>query len=229
MNGAKVQRRIVRPQNLAGILIDDLRNRILSGEFEGGTLLRQEQLAHEYGVSRMPVREALRQLDSEGLVIVQTNRGAIVTELSLAEIDEIFDLRIMLEVDLLDRAIPRMTAVSFARSERILAELDEAYAGRDTAQWGMLNGKFHMSLYEPSGRSISLSLVNRISLQVDRYLRLQITMMNAMSDGALEHRMLLDMCREQKKQDALALLSTHISRTKAQLMEILARRDDQER
>ncbi|HUH40260.1 MAG TPA: GntR family transcriptional regulator [Castellaniella sp.] len=224
MDTASNQRKIIKRQNLASMLVDDLRKRLLSGEFGGGTLLRQEQLAQEYGVSRMPVREALRQLDSEGLVVMQTNRGATVSELSLAEIDEIFDLRVVLELDLLRRAIPNMTPASVAKSQGILQELDQAYAHRDTAQWGMLNGKFHMSLYEPSGRSISLSLVSRISVQVDRYLRLQIAMTETMSNGALEHQMMLDLCRDKKSQEALDILATHIGRTKDQLIQILSAR-----
>jgi DNA-binding GntR family transcriptional regulator len=221
---ASSQRKPLKRQNLASMLVDDLRKRLLCGEFSSGTLLRQEQLAQEYGVSRMPVREALRQLDSEGLVIMQANRGATVSELSLAEIDEIFDLRVFLELDLLERAIPNMTPVSIDKSQRILDELDAAYATRDIAQWGSLNGKFHMSLYEPSGRSISLSLISRISLQVDRYLRLQISMTEAMTDGAIEHKAMLDLCSQGKTAEALELLATHIRRTKAQLIDILSAR-----
>jgi DNA-binding GntR family transcriptional regulator len=221
---ASSQRKPLKRQNLAAMLVDDLRKRLLSGEFSGGTLLRQEQLAQEYGVSRMPVREALRQLDSEGLVIMQANRGATVSELSMAEIDEIFDLRAVLELDLLKRAIPNMTRASIDKSRRILDELDEAYTTRDIAQWGALNGKFHMSLYEPSGRSISLSLVNRISLQVDRYLRLQISRTDAMIDGSVEHKAMLDLCGQGKTTEALELLATHIRRTKAQLISILSAR-----
>ncbi|MBE0690195.1 MAG: GntR family transcriptional regulator [Anaerolineae bacterium] len=224
MEQALSQRKPLKRQNLASMLVDDLRKRLLCGEFSGGTLLRQEQLAQEYGVSRMPVREALRQLDSEGLVIMQTNRGATVSELSLAEIDEIFDLREVLELDLLERAIPNMTPESLDKSRRILDELDEAYTTHDIAQWGALNGKFHMSMYEPAGRSISLSLVNRISLQVDRYLRLQISMTEAMTDGAVEHKAMLDLCAQGKTAEALELLATHIRRTKAQLIGILSAR-----
>lgn len=224
METATPQRKILKRQNLASMLVDDLRKRLLSGEFAGGTLLRQEQLAHEYGVSRMPVREALRQLDSEGLVDIETNRGAIVSELSLAEIDEIFDLRLVLELDLFERAMPNMTPAALDKAQGFLDELDKAYAKRDIAQWGILNGKFHMSLYEPANRTISLSLVNRLSLQVDRYLRLQITMTDAMLDGATEHKAMLDLCRDGKSAEALDMLATHIRRTKEQLIGILSAR-----
>jgi DNA-binding GntR family transcriptional regulator len=117
-----------------------------------------------------------------------------------------------------------MTPASIGKSREILVELDQAYATRDIARWGALNGKFHMSLYEPSGRTISLSLINRISLQVDRYLRLQISRTTAMTDGAVEHKAMLDLCSQGKTAEALDMLATHIGRTRAQLVGILSAR-----
>lgn len=216
------QDKTLKRQNLASMLVDDLRNRILSGELGGNTLLRQEQLAQEYGVSRMPVREALKQLDSEGLVVVENNRGAIVSELSKHEIEEIFDLRLMLELDLLSRSIPNITEAAIEKAQGILNELDRAYETQNIAHWGMLNAQFHMSLYEPANRPVSLSLASRLGIQADRYLRLQIVNTTDIMNGAVEHQMLLDLCKQQKADEALALLSTHIRRTKEQLMDIFS-------
>jgi len=217
-------RRVIKRQNLASTLVDDLRKRIISGEFPGGTMLRQAQLADEYGVSRMPVREALHQLDAEGLVETIANKGALVTELSLAEIDEIFDIRATLEPDLLARAIPNITQDAIDEIQAVLHELDEAYQTRDVEHWGTLNAKFHISLYKPSGRSISLSFIHRISLQVDRYIRIQLVMTNAMTDGAEDHLQLFELAKAGETKKAVALLNTHIQRTKEQLLAILAAR-----
>jgi len=217
-------KRILKRQSLASTLAEDLRKRIINGEFAGGTMLRQEQIAQEYGVSRMPVREALHQLDAEGLVVTQANRGALVAELSLAEIDEIFDLRMALEPDLLARAIPNMTADTLARSQSILRELDGAYETGDIGHWGALNAKFHLSLYEPSGRSVTLSFIHRISLQVDRYIRLQMAMTDSVSDGSADHQRIFDLTRDGKTPEATALLTEHIQHTKEQLRGILSAR-----
>ncbi len=214
-------KRILKRQSLASTLAEDLRKRIINGEFEGGTMLRQEQIANEYGVSRMPVREALQQLNSEGLVVTQANRGALISDLSLAEIDEIFDLRLLLEPDLLARAIPRMTPQSLAKSEAILQELDESYEAGNLGHWGALNTKFHLSLYELSDRSVTLSFIHRINVQVDRYIRLQMAMTDAVSDGSSDHHRILDLSRDGKTQEATALLAEHISQTKEQLCGIL--------
>ncbi|MCZ2441162.1 MAG: GntR family transcriptional regulator [Burkholderiales bacterium] len=221
-------RRILKSQSLASKLTEDLRKRIINGEFSVGTMLRQEQIAQEYGVSRMPVREALHQLDAEGLVVSQANRGALVTELSLSEINEILDLRLMLEPDLLARAIPNMTAETIAKSQAIQHQLDGAYETGDIGHWGKLNAEFHLSLYEPSGRSVTLAFIHRISVQVDRYMRLHMALTDSMLDGAADHHRLLALSIGGKVREAKALLVEHIRCTKAQLALILSARMPQE-
>jgi len=201
-------KRTLHRQNLASTLAEDLRGRIIRGELAGGTMLRQEQLA----------------VDAEGLIISHLHRGAQVVELSSVELNEIFDLRLMLEPDLLARAIPRMSAESLAKSQALLDALDHAYATGDTSHWGMLNADFHLSLYEPSGRSVTLAFLRRISVQADRYIRLQITLTDAVSDGAQEHQRMFALSRDGDVPAATRLLTRHISRTREQLLRILSPR-----
>src|SRR5665213_669675 len=87
-----------------------LRERILRGVYADDTPLRQDALAAELGVSRIPIREALRQLEAEGLVVFNPHRGAVVSSLSVDEIDELFELRSQIESDLVRRAVSRTTA-----------------------------------------------------------------------------------------------------------------------
>src|SRR5262245_8813272 len=90
-------------------LRESLQERILDGEFEEGETLVQDTLAEEYGVSRIPVREALRQLEACGLVSIETHRGAVVSGIPTEQIEELYDLRGFLETDALRRAIPKLT------------------------------------------------------------------------------------------------------------------------
>src|SRR5512138_1964205 len=99
----------IQRQTVASMTVAALRERILRGDYPEGDPLRQDALADELGVSRIPVREALRQLEAEGLVTFSPHRGAVVSTLSLEEIQELFELRADIESDLLGRAIPRMT------------------------------------------------------------------------------------------------------------------------
>src|SRR5215212_9900740 len=96
----------IQRQTIASMTLEAVRERILRGDYPEGEPLRQDALAEELGVSRIPIREALRQLEAEGLVTFNPHRGAIVSTLSLAEIDEIFSLRADIESDLVRRAVP---------------------------------------------------------------------------------------------------------------------------
>src|SRR3954452_24316566 len=98
----------VRRQTLTGMTADAIRERILLGHYPEGEPLRQDALGAELGVSRIPVREALRQLEAEGLVTYSPHRGAVVSHLSLKEIRELFELRALIEADLTRRSVPRM-------------------------------------------------------------------------------------------------------------------------
>src|SRR5215216_4305615 len=105
----------IQRQTIASMTIKALRDRILRGDYPEGEPLRQDAIADELGVSRIPVREALRQLEAEGLVVFNPHRGAIVSSLSLDEIDEVFALRGDIEAGLIRRAIPLLDADDLAR------------------------------------------------------------------------------------------------------------------
>ncbi|MEX0304728.1 MAG: GntR family transcriptional regulator, partial [Leisingera sp.] len=166
-------RRAVSRQSLPEVIASDIRERILSGELSEGETIRQEALAEEYDVSRMPIREALKRLDAEGLVQFANNRGATVTKHSLREIGEIFELRVLLEVELFREAIPRMTEADFAQCQKILDKLEDSYAADQVAKWGSLNSEYHAALYAAADRSLTNELLHRINLQSDRYVRMQ--------------------------------------------------------
>src|SRR5215210_7340520 len=97
------------------LIADSLREDILRGTIPAGQPLRQEELANRFGVSRLPVRDALLRLEAQGLVVVFPNRGAFVVSLSVDEVREIYDLRVLLEGDLVEHAVPRMTADDWRR------------------------------------------------------------------------------------------------------------------
>ena len=100
-------------QNTADRIAEALRKAILQGQLHSGQSLRQDEIAATFQVSKIPVREALFQLQAEGLVDIIHNRGAIVTSLNTAEIEELYTMRIALETIALRRAIPRMTTADF--------------------------------------------------------------------------------------------------------------------
>lgn len=216
------QKRAVVRQSLPDVIVADLRKRILSGDLAEGELIRQELLAAEYDVSRMPIREALKRLDAEGLVVFQNNRGATVTKHTLEEIAEIFDLRILLEVDLFRRSIPKMTERDFNACEQILEAMQRSYAGGQVAEWGPLNEEYHNTLYSASGRELTQALLERASVQSNRYVGMHIDELNKSDNAQKDHQALLDLARSGDVDAAAEMLRSHIENTKVQMLELIA-------
>lgn len=195
----------------AQYVADDLRHRILSGEFKGGTQLRQDALAGDYGVSRIPVREALLTLESEGLVEFHPHRGAFTTELSVTMIRELFDLRVLLETHLLQHALPNMTPEILESAEAILLEYDAALdSGSQIDNWSEYNFAFHKTLYSPANLPEAMSLVTHLNTRSDRYIRMQLLYTQAIEKAESEHHALLEFSRQGNIDDACDLLRQHI-------------------
>jgi DNA-binding GntR family transcriptional regulator len=196
-----------------------LRQRILTGDLKSGQPIRQEQIAQELGVSRIPLREALKQLEAEGFVTIEPHKGAIVSTLSLADVEELFELRIHMETWLLRDAIPRMREADFARLDAII---DESRLPDNLAHWGDINWRLHEAMYRPAGKPISVRFLKRIHDNLDRYLRLQITLTQDWDRAHGEHQQLIELSRAGDVETAVALLERHIRHTARALAEALA-------
>ncbi|AUG55625.1 GntR family transcriptional regulator [Thalassospira marina] len=200
---------------------EDLRERILSGDFLAGTQLRQDAIATEYNVSRIPVREALQRLDAEGLVTFQPHKGAIVAQLSLDEIEELFEVRRLLECELLRHSVPRLSADDIRAATEILDVYDEALRAGDIARWGELNRQFHERLYQASNRPKTLEIVRTIGNNTVRFTRAQLALSGATERAEREHHDILDACRAGNVSLAVSLLDQHISDSCKSLIECL--------
>ncbi|WP_295691253.1 GntR family transcriptional regulator [uncultured Maricaulis sp.] len=186
----------ITPASVVDQLAARIRARILGNEFKPGEALRQEALADVYKVSRMPIREALRRLEVEGLVVFHPNRGVTVSEVSAAEMSELFDIRQQLEPGLFAQAIERAGASDIAAVEAIRARETAALAEGDTARLGALNREFHAALHAPADRPRTQAIVLSLNQHIDRYVRLQLSLgANARKTANSEHDGLLDALR----------------------------------
>jgi DNA-binding GntR family transcriptional regulator len=208
-------------RTMSGDVAAALRGRILDGTFAEGSNLRQDALALQLGVSRIPLREAFQQLAAEGLVTLVPHRGAVVSSLSLEDIEELFDLRALIEPDLLERAVPRMTSVDLAKAESALNAYDDSFDAADIVSWGDINRRFHMALHAPAGRRRSLALVESLLANTDRYTRLQLALTDGIARAQREHRILLELCRAGRTSAAGELLRAHIQHAAADLLAFL--------
>jgi len=215
--------RPIERRTVAAEAAEILRRRILSGDLKAGQPIRQEQIAQELGVSRIPLREALKQLEAEGFVTIEPHKGAVVSTLSLAEVEELFELRIRLETWLLADAIPRMREADFAHLDAII---DESRAmdnhGDNLAHWGDINWRLHEAMYRPAGKPVSVKLLKRIHDNLDRYLRLQITLSQDWDRAHRDHRELIELSRAGDVKAAVTVLERHIRDTARALEQALA-------
>jgi DNA-binding GntR family transcriptional regulator len=212
----------IQRSGLPETLAASLQERILSGDFKEGDQLIQDAIAREYEVSRMPVREALRQLEAAGLVKLRLHKGAVVTSVPTEQIAELFHLRCLLESDLLAAALPKMRPADLSAANELLLQLEVAYEQKAVDQWGPLNWAFHRRLYEPSGRIQTLQMVQSINLQTERYIRLQLTLTKSFAVANAEHRKLLRLCAGRDHHSAVQYLVKHIDEAGRKLLRVIA-------
>ena len=213
----------LKHRTLSAAIVDRLRQAILDGTHPAGSQLRQDALAETYGVSRIPVREALFQLEAEGFVRIAPHKGAIVSELSLDEVNDVFDLRALLEPRMLAESAPRFDAGDFAALDAIQARFERAIAARDVGQWGAINAEFHMALYAKARQPRTQSIVAALLQTSDRYTRVQLSNTTAMGTAEQEHAELVRLCRAGRFAEACAFLVRHIDSVRSDLLRVLVR------
>lgn len=165
-----------------------LRVAIYDGQFEDGEELNQVELATHFQVSRVPIREALRQLQAENLVRSIAHRRAIVVGLDLDEMLELIEIRAVLEGFLVAKAGPRLDPAALRRLNELCDEADRI---KDYGyNWVLKNWEFHRTLYQPSRSKAAIEMVEHLNLRVERYVR-RSGGARRLREAAAEHRRIL--------------------------------------
>jgi len=215
MDGLSADAAAPKPQTVADRIAAILREAIAAGSLPAGTPLRQDELAQRFGFSRMPIRDALRQLDAEGVVTIHPTRGAFVARMDSREIAEIFAVRALLEREALRLALPKLGDDDLRRAAVLLDQLD---AEADVARWGALNRDFHLALYRPCGNARLIDLIDAQHRAADRYVRVLLANLDYRNRSQHEHRKLLAACRKGAEEKGLSWLSRHLSDGSARLI-----------
>ncbi|EJM11037.1 transcriptional regulator [Pseudomonas sp. GM21] len=198
------------PAHLARSVIEEtLRSAILDGRIPCGTALRQQDLADLFGVSRMPVREALRQLEAQALLNVVAHKGAVVAPLISGDAVETYALRILLESEALRLSIPLLEKADFEQAAR---HIDDMETEHDYTEIGRLNRLFHMSLYSKTPNRRLLSLVEEGLNEEERFLRFNLEAMGLGKLSQDDHRALLLAVEDRDIQRAVKMLENHLNR-----------------
>lgn len=202
-------------------LTDSVRERIradiLTTAYLPGERIRQEALARQYGTSRLPVREALRQLASEGLVVLEAHVGARVACVDQRELDEVYQIREHLEPFAIAVSTPLLSIEDFETLTETLDALDRAAADDDVGRWIELDRDFHLRTFAVSGMPRLLTIIEGLWNSTQQYRRLYGLLPNRFEVARVEHWLLLDALERRDSEDASRILTMHIRRTRLTL------------
>ncbi|MGW4474723.1 GntR family transcriptional regulator [Nonomuraea sp. NPDC004354] len=210
-----------RPPTAQQFVLGELRRAITTGRLRPGSPIRQDALAEEFDVSRVPLREALKTLHGEGLVTYQAHRGYFVETLSLDDLREVYRIRELLEEEAVRRAVPRLTAGDLARLERAQDEVERAAAAGDVQEMAAANRVFHLTLFECAGMPRLVRLIRTLWDTTDAYRSMYYGDGGNRERVVSEHRAVLGALRAADADAAVRLLDEHRAHAVAALSAVL--------
>jgi DNA-binding GntR family transcriptional regulator len=199
-----------RPSAL--IVYDELRERILQGRFDPRVPISQVQLARELGVSRTPLREALRMLQAEGLILSEANRRVRTAQLSLADLEQVYSLRVVLESFGVHLSVPRLTDADIAELRDRLQSVEAALKDGNLDAWEASHSEFHQLTRRYSGERLE-AIARALVDHSGRYRRFYLGDTGARAASVQEHRNILEACAARDAGNAAQLVAQHLART----------------
>ena len=204
-----------------------LRKAILGGRLEIGRQLKQDAIAKQFGVSKIPVREALKQLEGEGLVSLRPHHSAEVSSIRYEEAVEIMEMRVALEPLALGLAVSRVTEEDLSGAAKILDRAELDLEGEGVGEYDALNWLFHRTLLTPANRPRLLATIESLHTSFQRYLRVYAALLLDVKEQAQrEHRHILDLCRRREVDAAVSALEEHLREVLRTVPKDLAREDE---
>lgn len=191
------------------LLVEQIRNEIIKGNYAPGQRLRLRDLAAEFNISTQPVRDALSELEAEGLITSEPRRGAEVTQLSPAELQDIYDIRSTLEGMATRLAVPHLTEDELTALERLIEEMD-AHMG-EIIELVRLNFEFHTTIYQAANRNHLLDLIETLRHRTEYYLHAYMIDLGGMPHAQEEHRAIVAACRQGDASLAADIMNEHIT------------------
>ncbi len=197
-----------------------LRRQIASGKITPGERISLRQIAEAFGVSTMPVREALRRLQAEGFVHFE-RRSVRARQLSVHEVEEIFSIRLRLETLAIELAIPKILPEDIDKLRSVLEQMDRA--DLDPLDWVKLNREFHLGLYERSESRHLIQLIRNTWDIVEPYMCIYISAIDSIRFSREQHHTMLDLIQQGNLESLLPLTVEHLQSTCSSIMEELSR------
>lgn len=199
-------------------VIQCIKDLILAGDLAPGERIRQEELALRFGTSRIPIREALRYLESDGWVTLKSNSGAWVAKLDFAECLEVYKIREKIEPLALAESVPLLSEADIANLEALVERIE---LSRDSEEFLRLDREFHVSSYLAAGMPELLRLTQRYWNRTQQYRRAFTRLVGPHGRWIIyyEHRLIMECIKRRDAAAAATLLHGHIRRTRLALVE----------
>lgn len=206
-------------QPLREVVYETLREAIRSGVLESGERLMEIQVAEELGVSRTPVREAIRRLEAEGLVIMIPRRGTYVSDLSLRDISDVFEIREALEGLAVGLAAERITDSELEELERMMVEFGEVIQRGDMEAMVEMDIRFHSKIYQASRNIRLVSILSNLREQTTRFRMASMSMPGRMQNTLEEHRAIVEALGQRDPDEASRVTQFHLAKAETILLE----------
>ena len=191
-------------------IADMLRDMIMTGKLKEGDKINEGKLCETMGISKTPMREALRVLSVEGLIRLVPNRGAFVTKPEFEEIAEMFDVMSLLEGFCAHRACEKMTSRKFAHLEKLHAKLEENFERHDQEEYIRVNNQYHSFIQEIAGNRTLNQIVDGLRKKILLYRFQSLNLPDRFASSIREHRDLLEAFRQRDDSRAEALMRQHL-------------------
>lgn len=208
-------------QPLRDIVFDVLMKAIMQGQLSPGERLLEVQLAEEMGVSRTPVREAIRRLELEGFVVMIPRKGAYVAGLSVDDVESVYEIRTALETLAVRLAAQRMEAEDYRRLDELARQMHETWQEGNVDNWVALDAQFHEYLYKFSRNERLVQMMNNIMEQLSRYRIISLANVEVRHNSLAEHQEVVEALRRRDSNGAAAAAARHIENTKLSLLKML--------
>ena len=224
MNRRLLPIRLDSYQPLREVVCETLREAIVNGVLNPGERLMEIQLAEELGVSRTPVREAIRKLELEGFVIMVPRRGTYVADLSIKDINEVFEVRTSLDVLAAGLAAERITEEELEQLERLLVQIGEYIENGDMDKIVEADSLFHDILYCASRNDRLVGIINNLREQLTRFRSISMAYPGRLKNTLEEHTRMVEALAQRNVESAQQLAVKHMENSEQTLLLDLAER-----
>lgn len=215
---ALARARFTAQRSTPGLIADAIRAGILDGTIVAGQQLVQDDLARRFGTSRIPVREALRQLESDGIVSYHPHRGASVALLTARDVEEIYEMRVPLEKLALRLAMPNLDRTHLTAAARAI---DDSAASSNAVSFGRLNWRFHQALYDAANRPRLLRTIRNLYIHASRWPPFAKQQRKIFATIVAEHRAILRACERHDASAAVKALERHLAESERFLIRVI--------